>query len=255
VPRRPRNQRPDLNGLLLIDKPQGPSSASVCARVRHHTQGAKVGHAGTLDPLASGLLLLALGQATRALPHLTLLDKRYTTDVDLSSFTSTDDREGAPEPVTITSPPTLEQACAACDCLTGNILQAPPAFSAVHVSGERAYRLARAGAPPVIEPRPVIIHSITILNYSFPLLTLDVHSGKGVYIRSLARDLGRLLHTGGHLASLRRTAIGQFSITNALPLDQLPTPLLPQHLLEPPAAPSADQKPLPPRGGGRSCEA
>ncbi|MGD9692937.1 MAG: tRNA pseudouridine(55) synthase TruB [Phycisphaerales bacterium] len=241
MPRRPRNQRPDLNGLLLIDKPLGPSSAYVCARVRRHTQGAKVGHAGTLDPLASGLLLLALGSATRALPHLTILDKHYTADVDLSSFTSTDDREGAPEPVPISTPPSLDQVRAACDALTGDILQAPPAFSAVHVQGQRAYRLARQGAAPTLPPRPVIIHSITIFNYAFPLLTLDVHSGKGVYIRSLARDLGRALHTGGHLAALRRTAIGQFSITNALPLDKLPTPLLPQHLLEPPAAPSADE--------------
>ena len=267
VPRRPKNHRPDLNGLLVIDKPLGMSSAAVCRKVRYLGGGAKVGHAGTLDPLATGVLLVCLGAATKAIDALMATDKRYLADVDLSAFSTTDDMEGEATPVDVERPPSESAVREAVARFVGEIMQAPPAYSAVHVGGERAYKIARRaaatasaarnaprdsvrarsgsdgskdlrpelalGAPlgPELPPRPVHIHAIDILAYDFPNLRLDIRCGKGTYIRSLARDLGRALHTGGRLAALRRTAVGQFTVEHATPLDALPERIEPEHLL------------------------
>lgn len=220
MPRRPRNQRPDLNGVLVIDKPVGPSSFAICRDVRRLTGGAKVGHAGTLDPFASGVLVLALGTATKAIPRLMATDKRYTATVDLGALSSTDDPEGRISPVEVALPPTREQIEQALSGFIGAIEQQPPVYSAVHVEGERAYKMARRGdlieRPPA---RTVHVHSIEILEYDFPHLFIDVRCGKGVYIRSLARDLGEAMGTGGMLTALRRTQVGPYSLNDAIVLE------------------------------------
>lgn len=217
MPRRPRNLRPDLNGVLVIDKPVGPSSFAICRDVRRLTGGAKVGHAGTLDPFASGVLVLALGTATKAIPQLMATDKRYTATVDLGALSSTDDPEGRISPVEIAAPPSREEIEEALAGFTGAIEQQPPVYSAVHVEGERAYKMARRGdlveRPPA---RTVHVHGIEILEYAFPNLELDVRCGKGVYIRSLARDLGGALGTGGMLTALRRTQVGPYALMDAI---------------------------------------
>jgi len=207
--------------LLIIDKPAGVSSFAVCREVRRRTGGAKVGHAGALDPFATGVLVLALGNATRAVPRLMAMDKRYTATADLSRFSTTDDPEGEITPVEA-APPPIAAVRAALNDLTGAIMQRPPIYSAVHVDGRRAYRLARAGEladrPPA---RRVVVHTIEMVSYDWPALALDVRCGKGVYIRSLARDLGERLGVGGMLTALRRTAVGPFTLDRAVALESV----------------------------------
>jgi len=223
VGRSPKNHRPDLNGVLVVDKPLGLSSAAVCNAVRRRSGGAKVGHAGTLDPLATGVLVVCLGKATKSIATIQASAKRYTAEVDLSAFTTTDDAEGEREEIETLGPPTAESLNSACARFVGCIEQHPPMFSAVHVAGRRAYDLARrgelAGRPPA---KTVRIDSIDVVSYEWPIVTLDVRCGKGVYIRSLARDLGESLGTGGSLRSLVRTAVGEYRIADAVPLDDLP---------------------------------
>lgn len=239
MPRRPTNRRPDLNGLLVIDKPSGVTSFGVCRKVRHLTGGAKVGHAGTLDPLATGVLVLALGKATRLIPQLMATRKRYTAEIDLSAFSTTDDLEGEITPVATAAPPTRDDIECAVAQFVGEIMQRPPVFSAIHIDGRRAHIMARQGAlTERPEPRPVTIFSIDILAYDWPVLTLDIACGKGTYIRSLARDLGESLGVGGMLRSLRRTAVGEFTIDQAIPLSDLPDPIE-QAIITPPPPPQS----------------
>ena len=243
--RPPRNKRPDLNGLLVIDKPIGMSSAHVCTIIRGKTNGAKVGHAGTLDPLATGVLVLCLGKATKLVERIMGTPKRYRTDIDLSAFSATEDLEGELTPVEIAQADrptreTIERIIA--ERFTGVISQAPPSFSAIKIGGKPAYKLARAGAiPSELEPRDIRIDSIEIIEYTWPNLTLDIRCGRGTYIRSLARDLGKALRTGGHLTALRRTAVGQFTQEQARTLESIPdgedmdtTALIPMSRLDPP---------------------
>ena len=209
-----------LCGFLLVDKPAGLSSMQAIARIRKAAAGARTGHAGTLDPLATGLLVVAIGKATRSLKHITGLDKRYQTLIDLSAFTATDDAEGAREEVPIANMPTCPEIAAALHTMTGEVMQRPPTFSAVKVGGRRAYALSRNGMPPKMPPRQVSLHDAAILDYEWPILTLALHTGSGFYVRSLARDLGMALGTGGYCASIRRTAVGDFRVENAYPLDR-----------------------------------
>ena len=191
--------------------------------VRRKAGGAKCGHAGTLDPLASGVLVIGLGRpATRELGRFMTSEKRYRTVVDLSAFTTTGDREGEPREVAVAEAPSESQVRAVLDTLSGPIEQRPPAASAVKVAGRRAYAMARRGEKPELAPRPVVIHAIEIVRYQWPQLELLVRCGKGTYIRSLARDTGEALGTGGHCASLRRTAVGPFTEVEARALDELP---------------------------------
>lgn len=224
------------------------TSMDVCRRIRARTGGAKVGHAGTLDPLASGVLVVCFGKATKAIDVLMAGEKRYTADINLAAFSTTDDLEGEQTPVAIATPPTIEQVQAACAQFVGVIQQRPPVYSAVHVDGQRAYKTARRaekqGAEALAQverppARPVTIHDIAILEYDWPLLRLDIRCAKGTYIRSLARDLGESLATGGMLSALVRTGVGEFTLSDAIPLANLPDPLQPSHLREIPAA-SAD---------------
>lgn len=220
-----RSPRPATSGIIVVDKPLGLSSMDVVRVVRRKAGGAKTGHAGTLDPLATGVLVVCLGKGTKLVERLMDTHKRYLAEVDLTAFTTTDDREGEREEVSVASVPQLDVVAEAVSGFIGEIEQTPPAYSAIKIEGRRAYRMARRGEifdPPA---RVVRIDHIEIICYEWPLLTIDVRCGKGTYIRSLARDLGSKLGTGGHLASLRRTEIGPFTLAQSHRLDDVPEPL------------------------------
>lgn len=237
LPRRPR-YKSTRHGLLVVDKPLGLSSMDVVRRVRDAAGLAKTGHGGTLDPLATGVVVCCLGDATKLVESLMQGTKVYDTIIDLSAFTTTDDREGERSEVAVDTPPDADAVRAACDRFVGTIDQRPPAYSAIHVDGKRAYQLARAGQDVQLDARPVTIHAIDIIDYAFPSLTLRITCGKGVYIRSIARDLGESLNTGGHLASLRRTAVGPFTIDMAVPIERLDEPLAQEDLIPIPNPPN-----------------
>ncbi|MBL8745151.1 MAG: tRNA pseudouridine(55) synthase TruB [Phycisphaerae bacterium] len=210
-----KNRRPDLNGILVLDKPLGWTSADCCRYIRKGTGGAKVGHAGTLDPLATGVLVLCLGRATKLIDGLMASEKRYLAEVDLAHTSPTDDLEAPPVAAVIGSIPSETEVRAACARFVGEVMQTPPVYSAIWVDGERSYDLARRGEGVALAARRVDIHSIDVVRYEWPRLTIDVRCGKGTYIRSLARDLGGALGVGGMLTSLRRTASGRFTEAEA----------------------------------------
>lgn len=223
----------DLSGILVLDKPLGWSSMKAVAVVRRRAGGVRTGHAGTLDPLATGVLVMALGRATRLIEQLMATEKGYRTTVDLGAFTTTDDREGERTEVPVSAPPTREAIDAAIQRFVGTIQQRPPAFSAMKVNGRRAYQLARRGREVELAPRPVQVHALRCTRYEWPEVELEIRSGKGFYVRSLARDLGVALGTGGHCASLRRTAVGDFDESMAWSVEALPERLGPEHLIQP----------------------
>jgi tRNA pseudouridine55 synthase len=220
-----------MSGFLVLDKPVGPSSMHAVAVVRRRAGGTKTGHGGTLDPRASGVLVLGLGKATKLLEHVVATAKGYETEVDLSIRTATDDLEGEPEIVDVSSPPTRDAVAAALTQFTGDIMQRPPNFSAIKIGGRRAYALARQDKPVDIPARPVRVDAMTLLAYEWPIATIRIASGKGFYVRSLARDLGDVLHTGGCCRTIRRTAVGPFTIDEAIPLDDVPEPLTASNLI------------------------
>lgn len=211
-----------IHGFLNIDKAAGMTSHDVVAYVRRLSSQKRVGHAGTLDPAATGVLILGLGAATRLISYVqddTL--KRYTAVVTLGSQTSTDDAEG--ELIHTAAVPELnqnqlEQLLAS---FQGTILQVPPMYAALHHQGRRLYEIARSGEVVERAARPVLIERLDIVAWHTPYLTLDIMCGKGTYIRALARDLGEALGCGAHLSNLRRTAVGAFHVDQALTLDQL----------------------------------
>jgi tRNA pseudouridine55 synthase len=220
--------RADWDGLVVVDKPTGVSSMDVVRRVRAAASRArgvkktKCGHAGTLDPLASGVVVCGLGKATKAMDRLMGRTKVYETQVDLSAFTATDDREVLPLPEARYDGPAPPEAdvAAACATFVGEAVeQVPPAYSAIHVDGRRAYERARQGEDVKMRPRFVRIDAVELVDYAWPIATLRVTCGKGTYIRSLGRDLGVKLGTGGHLASLRRTAVGRYTLGGATALE------------------------------------
>jgi tRNA pseudouridine55 synthase len=221
---------------MIIDKPERITSMHVCRIVRGKLVGGgapkrvKVGHAGTLDPLATGVMVILVGKATKLCDQMMAGEKRYIAEIDLASTSSTDDREGIITPVTVETPPTEAKVRGAIPAFVGTIQQRPPSHSAIWVDGKRAYKIARAadmgrGEALELPKRPVLVHSIELLEYSWPRLKIDVRCGKGTYIRSLARDLGAALGTGGMLTELRRTAVGPFMIERAVPTAALPPTL------------------------------
>lgn len=220
-----------LEGLLVVDKPAGPSSMDVVRRVRSAAGGCKTGHAGTLDPRATGVLICCLGRATKAADRLMDLEKVYETAVDLSAFSDTDDAEGHRDPVPVEQPPQRDRIDRVLTELTGWVEQTPPAHSAVKIGGRRAYELARSGQPVQTKTRTVHIERIELLGYDWPLLRLRITCGKGTYIRSLGRQIGEALGTGGFLADLRRTAVGAYTVDRAVALNDVPRPLRQEHLL------------------------
>ncbi|MBP6015123.1 MAG: tRNA pseudouridine(55) synthase TruB [Candidatus Promineofilum sp.] len=222
------------SGLLILDKPTGPTSHDVVARVRRVAGTRRVGHAGTLDPLASGLLVVGVGRATRLLEYLVGLDKIYETAVRLGQSTTTYDAEGE---VTAEKPVTVDEAAiqAVLDTMRGTIRQRVPPFSAVKRDGQPLYKRARRGEAIDLPEREVTIHALDVLAYEPPLLSLRIASSSGTYIRSLAHDLGQALGCGGHVLSLRRTAVGRFTLADAVELDEL-TPEVFAARLRPPEA-------------------
>ena len=215
------------SGLVVVDKPGGMTSHDVVARVRRLAGTRKVGHAGTLDPMATGVLVVGVEKATRLLGYLTLTEKEYQATIRLGQSASTDDAEGEITGGAPAGDVSAETLAAAVSALTGNIEQVPPSVSAIKVGGQRAYRLTRAGAAPELKARPVTVHEFTIIEIrrgdDGVLLDVDatVRCSSGTYIRSLARDLGAALGTGGHLTRLRRTRVGGYGLDVARTLDQL----------------------------------
>ncbi len=207
-------------GLLLVDKPIGPTSHKVVSVVRNGTQIRKVGHAGTLDPRASGLLVLCLGPATRLSEFLSTSDKQYQARIRFGEATQTYDAEGD---FTLESGrmPSESEIQEALRRFRGEIEQVPPPFSAIKVKGRKAYELAREGKEVELEPREVTITEFEVLDYDPPEITVLVECSAGTYIRSLAHDLGRALDTGAHLAGLRRLRAGPFKIMEAVRLAAL----------------------------------
>ena len=232
-----------LHGLLVIDKPLRWTSMDVVAKLRGAAGGKrkgpgkqKVGHAGTLDPLATGVLVVCFGRATQMVDALMGQVKVYETTVDLSAFTASDDAEMPRQEVDVPVPPTIEQVEAALANQTGLIEQVPPDFSAVHVDGQRAYKAARKGEAVEIKPKQVRIDAIERLSYDWPTLELRITCGKGTYIRSIARDLGRQLGTGGHLTALKRTAVGDFTLDQAVAMQKVEAGLTQDDLIPVPEA-------------------
>jgi tRNA pseudouridine55 synthase len=257
MPRDARGNAP--SGLIVVDKPGGLTSHDVVARIRRLAGTRRVGHAGTLDPMATGVLVVGVEKATRLLGHLTLTDKEYQATIRLGQATDTGDAEGT---VTTGRPAghlSLAQVQAAAAALTGEIQQVPPAFSAIKVAGRRAYQLTREGAPPVLKPRPVTVWSFTVQAVQPALagssgaglpgaglpgtslagaglpgtglpapapgdlldVAVEVRCSSGTYIRALARDMGEALGVGGHLTRLRRTRVGPYDLSAAHTLDEL----------------------------------
>jgi tRNA pseudouridine55 synthase len=213
------------SGLVIVDKVGGMTSHDVVARVRRLAGTRRVGHAGTLDPMATGVLVVGVEKATRLLGYLMLTEKEYAATIRLGQSTSTDDAEGEVTgggPAAGVSAETLKLAVAG---LAGEIRQVPPAVSAIKVNGQRAYRLTRAGAAPELEARPVTVHEFTVtaVRREGDLVDLDatVRCSSGTYVRALARDLGAALGTGGHLTRLRRTRVGGYRVQDARTLEQL----------------------------------
>jgi tRNA pseudouridine55 synthase len=225
------------NGLLLIDKAAGWTSHDAVARTRRVYGTRKVGHAGTLDPMATGLLILGLGASTRLLTFVVGAEKEYVATIRLGSSTTTDDAEGevlGHAPVGQLERITEEDWRQGILSLTGEIEQVPSTVSAIKVGGKRAYALARAGETVELKPRPVVVSAFEVMHaergidaegHGFIDLLVRVECSSGTYIRALARDLGYRLGVGGHLTTLRRTRIGPFHATDAHPIDSLDAPL------------------------------
>ena len=213
-----------MRGFLNIDKPIGITSFDVVRAIRRASGVKRVGHAGTLDPLATGVLPVAIGDATRLIAGLVDARKAYRAEVTLGVETPTDDAEAeheatsrAPdETVAALTTAAIELALAT---FVGESMQLPPAFSAIKQAGQPAYRAARRGEPLEIAPRPVVAHALRLIERRGPVLVIEVECGKGYYVRALARDLGRALGVGGHVSALRRTRVGPFEAAQAVPLD------------------------------------
>lgn len=213
------------SGILLVDKPGGITSHDVVSRARRALGTRKVGHAGTLDPMATGLLILGVDSSTRLLTYLVGLGKQYTATIRLGQSSTTDDAEGdLSEPVDATGP-TRAQLDTAVAALTGEIAQVPSTFSAIKVDGRRSYERARSGEAVALAPRTVTVSRFEVVaeRRDPPFVDLDVvvECSSGTYIRALARDLGSSLGVGGHLTALRRTAIGPFHVEDAVSADAI----------------------------------
>jgi tRNA pseudouridine55 synthase len=227
-----------MQGVLLVDKPREWTSFDVVNYVRRMVaahegkkpKNTKVGHTGTLDPLATGLLVLLVGKEyTRKATELTKLDKTYEVTMKLGETSSTGDEEGEKTAVS-TTVPTKTAVLEALQAFQGQIMQVPPAFSAMKINGQRAYKLAREGKEVELEARPVQIYSNKLTSYKYPYVRFTSEVGSGTYIRSLVEDLGKTLGTGAYMSDLRRTRVGQFSIENALEKEAISIDTIAEHL-------------------------
>ncbi|MFH1546214.1 MAG: tRNA pseudouridine(55) synthase TruB [Patescibacteria group bacterium] len=210
-----------MDGFLVINKPKGITSHDAVAFARRRLKIRRIGHAGTLDPLATGVLVLGIGSATRLLEYILGSEKEYEAEITFGSTSSTDDAEGELTLFPNSRPFTREEFEKVLPEFIGAIYQIPPKFSAIKIHGETAYRLARAGKEVNLKPRLVEIHSLEIRNFNFPKAEISIRCGSGTYIRSLARDFGARLDAGGFLSKLTRTRVGNFKINHALPLKSI----------------------------------
>ena len=213
------------DGLVVVDKPAGLTSHDVVSRVRRLAGTRKVGHAGTLDPMATGVLVLGVDRATRLLGHLMLTEKAYDATIRLGVATTTDDAEGETVSTSSAAHLTPEEVRAVLAAFVGDIEQVPTAVSAIKVDGKRAYQRVRDGEQVELKPRPVTVHELVVREVGAPGEALDVavsvHCSSGTYIRAIARDAGERLGVGGHLTALRRTAVGPYDLSLARTLDEL----------------------------------
>ena len=208
-------------GILNVNKPRGPTSFDIVRLVRKGTGVKKAGHAGTLDPMASGVLLILLGQAVRISEYLMDLPKTYRATLRFGFATDTYDAEGTPTGAEHAVEVTHDQVESALEAFVGEIEQTPPAYSAVKVEGQPAYRLARKGVAVALRPRRARVYAIRLLHFEPSTVEIEVECAKGTYIRSLAHDLGVALECGGHLAALERTRVGAFSVDSGVSLPEL----------------------------------
>lgn len=212
-----------MNEIILVDKPSGWTSFDVVAKIRgkfraeNPGQKIKVGHAGTLDPFATGLLIVLVGDATKQQDKFMKLDKEYEATLKLGYTSTTGDPEGTVEkiPNTKYQIPNGDQVKEILSLFSGVIEQTPPKYSAIKINGQRAYKLARAGREVKIEPRKITINELSIISYQFPILKIRVGCSSGTYIRTLAEDIGKKLGCGAYLTELRRTKVGKYSIEDA----------------------------------------
>ncbi|MEM9331506.1 MAG: tRNA pseudouridine(55) synthase TruB, partial [Pseudomonadota bacterium] len=216
---RKKKGRP-ISGWVVLDKPAGLGSTPCVGKIKWLFQAAKAGHAGTLDPLASGMLPIALGEATRTVPYIMDGEKTYQFTVRWGKETNTDDLEGT-ETNASSQRPVKADVDALLAKYTGEIHQVPPQFSAIKINGERAYKLARDGEDVEIEPRAVNIHSLSIVEHGVDETSFETRCSKGTYVRALARDMGRDLGCFGHISALRRVSVGPFLEEDLIPLDEI----------------------------------
>ena len=217
----------NINGWLIIDKPYHVGSTTVVTRLKHCLSPSKIGHAGTLDPLATGVLPIALGTATRLIPYVMDGQKTYEFQITWGAETSTDDTAG--EVVTTSDiRPIQAEIEAVLPEFVGTINQLPPAYSALKINGQRAYDLARSGQEVVLCPRPIRIDSLELISCTRDTADFRVSCGKGTYVRSLGRDIGRRIGCLGHITVLRRIKCGPFSLSDAMPMHMFDTPKQPE---------------------------
>jgi tRNA pseudouridine55 synthase len=214
-----------MDGLLLIDKPRGWTSFDVVAKVRGTLKKAiggkpKVGHTGTLDPLATGLLVLTLGSYCKRAGEFSKLDKTYEVEMTLGKTSTTDDGEGDITEVS-DKKPSRDELSTAVMSFVGAIEQVPPVFSAIKVNGKRAYKMAREGKEVKLEPRQAIIYAIENLEYTYPVANFTVQVSSGTYVRSLIRDIGQKLECGAYMSALQRTQVGEFSLESAITVENI----------------------------------
>jgi len=219
---RQRKKKGDaVSGWINLDKPLDLGSTDAVSRIKRLFNAQKAGHAGTLDPLASGILPIALGEATKTVPFLMEAEKSYRFTIAWGSTTASFDREG--EVIASSDArPTVDQVEAALPAFRGEIMQVPPTFSAIKVDGQRAYDLAREGVEFELEARPIVVHRLEVTEHAdADHVTLEMDCGKGSYVRAVVRDLASALSAHGHVSALRRTRVGAFSEENATPLESL----------------------------------
>jgi tRNA pseudouridine55 synthase len=210
-----------LLGILNIDKPAGCTSRDVVTRVERLVRPAKAGHAGTLDPLASGVLVVCVGKATRLIQYVQRMRKVYHATFLLGHRSDTDDLEGEVAIAVDAPVPSREQLAQALLPFIGDLQQRPPAYSAIKIAGRRAYHLARQGRPPELSVRTITIHDLIVERYDYPELELSIECGSGTYVRALGRDIATALGTTAVMSALRRTSIGVFHVEDALAVDNL----------------------------------
>ena len=208
-----------INGVMNIDKPHGLTSMDVVRKVKRAANLRKVGHGGTLDPTATGVIPVALGLGTRLLEYILMGDKSYRAVIELGICTDTYDTEGVTTSVQDHSYVGITELTSALQNLKGNMLQSVPKYSALKLNGKRMYDMARKGIPIQQSTRPAILHDITLVSFESPYVTAIITCGKGFYVRSLAHDLGEFLGCGAHLSELRRTKAGPFILKDAVPLE------------------------------------